>query len=81
MKKTQGWVTLVLLALALVAPAATFARSKTTKTQHAEVPKDVQKSSKQYDKQLKKDQKRQSKLAKKQTKENKKRRAAHSVTG
>jgi hypothetical protein len=79
-KKTQGWVTFIVLGLALVAPMAAFARSKTA--QHAETPAEVQKSSKQYNKQLKKDEKRSSKLAKKQVKQNKKRQqVTHSVTG
>lgn len=71
-----------MLGLALMAPAASFARTKSQ--QHPQVPKEVQKSSKAYNKQAKKDQKRQSKIAKKEAKQNKKRRTTtvtHSVTG
>jgi len=72
-----GWVALIVLGFATATPASLYARS----TKHPEVPKEVQKSSKQYNKQLKKQRKQSTKLAKKQTKQNKKRvQTVHSVT-
>jgi hypothetical protein len=78
-KRTVGWVTSIVLGLAFATPTLLCAGSK---TQHAEVPQEVQKSSKQYQKQLKKQQKQTAKLQKKQTKQNRKRvQTTHSVTG
>ncbi len=81
MTKREGWVALVVLGLALAGPEILHARSTTT-SKHPEVPKQVQKSSKEYNKQLKKQQKQQAKLAKKQAKENKKQHptAGHTTT-
>ena len=82
MKKSKGWVTPVVLALSLSTPLLLSAASKTKQpvSKHPETPKEVQKSSKQYNKQLRKDQKRQAKMAKKQAKANKKRRQGQTTT-
>ncbi len=84
MTRKQGRVALLILGMALAAPALLNAGSKTQ--QHLETPKEVQKSSNQYNKQLKKDQKRQAKMAKKQAKQNARQnkgrvQTTHSVTG
>ena len=81
MKNRKGWVSSVVIALALSIPVLLSAsKTKQPVTKHPETPKEVQKSSKQYNKQLRKDQKRQTKMAKKQAKANKKRRQNQTVT-
>ena len=68
MNRREGWVALLVLGTALSTPTLLNARTK-----HPEAPKEVQKSSKQYDKEMRKQQKQSAKLAKKHTKQNKKR--------
>jgi len=74
-KTRQGWVTLILLGLALLVPVASYAGSKNNGPPNY-TPEEAQKSSKKaakdYTKQLKKQQKRTSKEQKKQLKEWKK---------
>jgi hypothetical protein len=80
-KRREGWIALLVLGTALSAPTFLHARSN-----HPGTPKQVQKSSKQYNKELRKEQKRQAKMnkkyAKQQAKQNKNRPTViHSVTG
>ena len=73
MNRKQGWVALLVLGLAFCTPAFLHARTKTpAPANHAEVPKQEQKSSKQYQKYMRKQQKQQAKWAKKQAKQNQK---------
>jgi septal ring factor EnvC (AmiA/AmiB activator) len=80
-KTREGCIALLVLGTALSAPTLLHARNN-----HPETPKQVQKSSKQYNKELRKEQKRQAKMnkkyAKQQAKQNKNRPTViHSVTG
>jgi len=65
-KRSEGRVALIVLGLALSAPALLQARNSST---HPETPKQVQKSSKDYNKELKKQQKQTAKLQKKHTRQ------------
>ena len=74
MKRSEGWVALIVAGLALSAPVLLHARSTT----HPETPKQVQQSSKQYNKELKKQQKQTAKLQKKHTRQSGKQHQAES---
>jgi ribulose kinase len=80
--KRTAWVSLIVLGLALVGPAAAYAHSKTPKYAHPEVSKQSQKQAKSYNKELNKAQKHQNKMQKKQMKAwQKQHPESHSVTG
>jgi hypothetical protein len=73
-KRSEGWVALIVAGLALSAPVLVHAGT----TRHPETPKQVQKSSKDYNKELKKQQKQTAKLQKKHTKQSGKQHEAES---
>jgi hypothetical protein len=79
--KRTAWVSLIVLGLALVGPAAAHARNH-TKGYHPEVSKQSQKQAKSYNKELNRAQKHQNKMQKQQMKAwQKQHPESHSVTG
>ena len=73
MKRTQGWVALIVLGLALAGPSVLNARSKSGKhPAQTQAQKQSEKYAKSYNKELRKAEKHQAKLQKKQMKQWKK---------